>query len=62
MPLRELLVPVTDADPPPDAGRFIRDAERRIDRFQAACRVPAFVPCDYATAYKMLRARLYDYP
>lgn len=56
MPLRELLVPITDADPPADARRFIRDAERRIDRFQAACRVPAFVPCDYATAYKVLRA------
>ena len=56
MPLRELLVPVTDDDPPADVRRFLRDAERRIDRFQTACRVPAFVPCDYATAYKVLRA------
>ncbi len=56
MALRELLVSVSDAEPPADARRFIRDAERRIDQFQAACRVPAFVPCDYATAYKVLRA------
>ncbi|MBP3960912.1 hypothetical protein J8F10_37295 [Gemmata sp. G18] len=56
MSLRELLVPITDTDPPADVRRFLRDAERRIDRFQTACRVPAFVPCDYTTAYKVLRA------
>ncbi|MDY3551947.1 hypothetical protein R5W24_001027 [Gemmata sp. JC717] len=56
MSLRELLVPVSDNDPPPAVRKFLRDAERRIDRFQLACRVPAFVPCDYETAYKVLRA------
>ncbi|HEY1192114.1 MAG TPA: hypothetical protein VGE74_31085 [Gemmata sp.] len=56
MPLRELLVPISDAPPPAEVRKFLRDAERRIDRFQLACRVPAFVPCDYETAYKVLRA------
>lgn len=56
MSLRELLVPMTDGEPTPEVRRFLRDAERRIDRFQTAARVPAFVPCDYATAYTVLRA------
>ena len=56
MALRDLLLPVSDAEPPADVRRFLRDAERRVDRFLAATLVPAFVPCDYATAYKVLRA------
>jgi hypothetical protein len=50
------VLPVSDAEPPADVRRFLRDAERRVDRFLAATLVPAFVPCDYATAYKVLRA------
>ncbi len=56
MPLKELLVPVTDEEPPANVRRFLRDAEKRIDRFQTASCVPAFVPCDYETAFKVLRA------
>ena len=36
--------------------RFIREADRRIDVFQDACRVPGFVPSDYSTAYRVLRS------
>ena len=55
MPLRELSVTVTPADLPAPAARLIREADRRIDRFQSECRVPAFVPCDYTAAFGLLR-------
>ena len=56
MPLRDLDVPVSKTDLPAEAVRLIREAEDRIDRFQSECRVPAFVPCDYAAAFAVLRA------
>lgn len=56
MPLTEILIEVTDEELPTEIRRFIRDAEKRIDRFQTAARVPAFVPCDYETAYRVLLA------
>lgn len=56
MPLRDLALDVTPAPLPPTAARLIREAEERIDRFQSACRVPAFVPCDYAAAFGVMRA------
>ena len=55
MPLRDLTVHVPAADLPADAARLIREADRRIDRFQSECRVPAFVPCDYTAAFGLLR-------
>lgn len=55
MPLRDLNLPVTDPKLPPAAARFLRAAERRIDRFQSDGRVPAFVPCDYEAAFAVLR-------
>lgn len=56
MALRELALPRSPAALPADAARFIREAEVRIDRFQSECRVPAFVPCDYAAAFQVLHA------
>jgi hypothetical protein len=55
MPLLDLDVPVPETGLPADALRFLREADRRIARFQADCRVPAFVPGDYAGAYRVLR-------
>ena len=55
MPLRDLALDLTPGALPADAARLIREAERRIDRFQSECRVPAFVPCDYAAAFAVLR-------
>lgn len=56
MPLRDLSLPLTPSKLPIEAARFIREAEARIDRFQSECRVPAFVPCDYAAAFRVLHA------
>lgn len=56
MPLREIPLPPAAPKRVPDAARLLREAERRIDRFQADGRVTAFVPCDYAAALAVLRA------
>ena len=56
MPLRNLAAPETVGKIPADVARFIREAERRIDRFQTERCIPAFVPCDYTEAYRVLRA------
>ena len=56
MPLRDLVVPLSNDTPPADARRFIREADRRIEQFQAGRCLPAFVPSDYDPAYRMLRA------
>src|SRR5262249_8155927 len=55
MPLANLTLPRTDDSLPPEVARFIRESERRIDRFQDECRVPGFVPSDYPGAYGVLR-------
>jgi hypothetical protein len=56
MPLRDLDVTISPAALPAEAQRFILEAEERIDRFLVECRAPAFVPCDYAAAFHVLRA------
>lgn len=56
MPLRDVPLELAPAKPPAEVARFLREAERRIDRFQSEARVPAFVPCDYAAAFAVLRA------
>jgi hypothetical protein len=56
MPLRSLDLSPSDAPIPVDVARFLREADRRIDLFQDACRVPGFVPSDYCIAYRVLRA------
>jgi hypothetical protein len=55
MALVNLTLPRTAEPLPADVGRFIAEAERRIERFQDECRVPGFVPSDYAAAYALLR-------
>ena len=56
MPLIELAVPADGGAPPPAARALIREAGRRIERFQRPGRAPAFVPCDFVRAYGALRA------
>ena len=56
MPLVDLALPPLERALPPDARRFIREADRRIARFQVACTIPGFVPSDYASACQMLLA------
>jgi hypothetical protein len=41
---------------PGDVRTLLREAERRIERFQRDSLVPAFVPCDFVLAYAALRA------
>jgi hypothetical protein len=55
MPLRDLTVPPLTGHPPADARRLIREADRRIARFQRDCLVPAFVPSSYEAAFGVLR-------
>ena len=46
-----------DGISPPRAVRaFLREADRRIERFRRDRHVPGFVPSDYAKAYAVLRA------
>src|SRR5438874_6164144 len=56
MPLIELESLSVDTGIPPDVRRFLREADERIDDFQVWSRVPAFVPCDFEGAYRVLRA------
>ncbi|HXD89016.1 MAG TPA: hypothetical protein VN641_21170 [Urbifossiella sp.] len=56
MPLVELAPLAGDPGIPPDVRRFLREADERIDDFQVWSRVPAFVPCDFEGAYRVLRA------
>src|SRR5437868_5592580 len=54
MPLKDLDLPADGAAPPDDVCAFLREAERRIERFQMTSRSPGFVPGDYAGAYAWL--------
>src|SRR5262245_43662383 len=54
--LIDVALPVDTAAPPADVRAFLRDAERRIERWQDECRHLAFVPCDFGRAYRVLRA------
>jgi hypothetical protein len=56
-------LPLTDVDLligttplPRDVRSFLRDAQRRIERYRESCGVAAFVPSDYERAYHVLRA------
>jgi|WetSurMetagenome_2_1015567.scaffolds.fasta_scaffold08265_2 hypothetical protein len=58
MPLVELKLPDILPPVPPEAARFIADAQLRIDAFiesRLATPIPAFVPSDYALVYQVLR-------
>lgn len=56
MPLLPVSLPLATSSPPPDVRRFLRAAERRIERFQQAGRFPAFVASDFTYTYAALRA------
>ena len=56
MPLVELDVPLVRTTLPNEVNAFLREADRRIERFQVTGRVPAFVPGDYPSTFCVLRA------
>jgi len=56
MPLVDLDVPPGETAVPANVRAFLRDANRRIERFLVDCRVPGFVPSDFARAYGVLRS------
>src|SRR5207248_1398205 len=47
---------VKDVSLPGDVRAFLREADRRVERFLRDGRVPAFVPSDFGRAYLTLRA------
>ena len=53
MPLVDLSVPPYDAIVPREVRAFLREANRRIERFQG--KIPGFVPCDFEGAYNVLK-------
>jgi hypothetical protein len=58
MPLVDLNIPIDATAPPGNVRAFLREARRRIERFQTSARVPvpAFVPSDFESVYAALRA------
>jgi hypothetical protein len=52
----ELNLLIGETAMPGDVRSFLREAERRIERFQLTGRVPGFVPSDFERAYGVLRA------
>lgn len=56
MALVDVSLPFDRIALPSDVRAFLDEAERRVERFQRDCRVPAFVASDYAGAYGVLRA------
>jgi hypothetical protein len=40
---------------PADVRSFLREADRRIERFQLTSRIPAFVPSDFGATYGVLK-------
>ncbi len=56
MPLVTLDLPIAESEVPSDVTSLIREAERRIERFQLDGRVPGFVPSDFTRVYGILRA------
>src|SRR5262245_43093830 len=56
IPLVEIELPIDTAPLPRDVAVFLREAARRIERFQMDCRVPGFVPSDFARGYTSLRS------
>src|SRR5712692_5623116 len=56
MPLVDLNLMIAAASVPGEVCRFLREAERRIERFQRTSRISDFVPSDCGRAYGVLRA------
>jgi hypothetical protein len=55
MPLVDLTLPAGGTAMPGEVRSFLREANRRIERFQRTARVPGFVPSDYERVYDALR-------
>ncbi len=56
MPLIDLSLPDERTRLPGDVRAFLREAERRIRRFQRRHHLPGFVPSDFEEVYCVLRA------
>lgn len=56
MPLVDLDLAPVDKPPPANVRAFLRDANRRIERFLNDAHIPGFVPSDYERGYNVLRA------
>jgi hypothetical protein len=56
MPLKDVTLSADAVPLPADVRAFLREAERRIERFQMTSRCPGFVPGDYVGAYSALHA------
>jgi hypothetical protein len=61
IPLADLPLPPDDAPLPRDVRAFLREADRRIERFHTDRSVPAFVASDFTRAYGALKAVASDY-
>jgi hypothetical protein len=55
MPLLDMDFQLGSAAVPGDVCSFLREADRRIERFQMHSRVPGFVPSDFHTSLRVLR-------
>jgi hypothetical protein len=56
MPLLDVQLHAGREAPPREVRTFLREATRRIERFQRDHHIPAFVPCDFARTYDALRS------
>lgn len=56
MHLVEQTLPACTDELPREVRAFLREAERRIERFERTCPVPGFVPSDFEGAYRVLRS------
>ena len=56
MPLVELSLEASAVAVPRDVRVFLREAEKRIERFRVEAHIPGFVPSDYGHVYRVLRA------
>ena len=56
IPLVEINLSASTGGMPGDVRTFLREADRRIERFQMESRIPGFVPSDFASAYGILRS------
>jgi hypothetical protein len=56
MPLAELSLTIDRTPPPSDVLAFLAEADRRIERFRIDNPIPGFVPSDFGSTYRFLRA------
>jgi hypothetical protein len=56
MPLADLKLFIGNTALPGDVRSFLGEAERRIERFQMHSRFPGFVPSDFESSFRVLRA------